>query len=89
VDAGILGPILITVAFVGVVALLMYLAARRITGQRTRFDWLFELWARAQGAQVYPPSLRGDPNPQLQEAAEVSRGDRATRSTPGESSPQP
>jgi hypothetical protein len=58
----------------------------RMTGHRSRFDGFYEAFARVQGARVYPPSLRGNPEPAIQEVVEVDRGDAAARSTPGESS---
>lgn len=75
---------LILIAVVPIFALtLILLGILRMQGHRTRFDSLLELFARSQGAAVYPPVLRGNPDPQVQEDAEVSRGDRATRETPG------
>jgi hypothetical protein len=75
---------LILIAIVPILALtLIFLGIRRMQGHRTRFDGLLELFARSQGAAVYPPALRGNPDPQVQEDVEVSRGDRATRETPG------
>ena len=61
----------------------IFVGIRRMQGHTTRFDRFFETIARAQGASVYPPSLRGNPDPLVQEDVEVSRGNRATRETPG------
>ena len=64
----------------------MYAAIRRMQGHPTRFDRFYESVAQLTGAQragIYPPSLRGDPTPQIQEDVEVSRGDRSVRGTPG------
>lgn len=73
-----IGAIVFVGAFVGI-----FVGIRRMQGHRSRFDGFFELIARSQGARVYPPSLRGNPDPAIQEDVEVSRGDRATRETPG------
>jgi hypothetical protein len=62
----------------------MYAGIRRLQGHRTRFDGLIELFLRSQGAGVYPPTLRGNPDPLEQEVVEVSRGDQSMRETPGE-----
>jgi hypothetical protein len=59
------------------------IGVRRLQGRRSRFDRVFEGLIRAGGAGVYPPSLRGNPDPQVQEDVEVGRGDRAMRRTPG------
>ena len=64
----------------------IYAGIRKMQGHPTRLDRLYETVARTQGAGVYPPSLRGDPRPQVEEHREVARGDAAVRSTPGESS---
>jgi hypothetical protein len=73
------GTVLVVGSLVGIIA-----GIRRMQGKRSRSDRFFELIARAQGASVYPPSLRGNPDPQVQEDVEVTRGDRAVRETPGE-----
>jgi hypothetical protein len=85
VEIGILVMFGAGLAFVLIALYGIYAGIRRMQGHRTRFDAVFETFARAQGAGVYPPSLRGDPNPQVQEAVEVDRGDSAVRATPGES----
>jgi hypothetical protein len=69
--------------FVGALGVL-YAGIQRLRGKRSRFDGLFETVVRADRAGVYPPSLRGNPDPQVEEDREVSRGDVAVRSTPGE-----
>jgi hypothetical protein len=60
------------------------LGIRRMQGHRSRFDGMFETLIKAQGAGVFPPSLRGNPDPLQQEVVEVDRGEAAVRTTPGE-----
>ncbi len=84
-DPGVLIVFVIGGAFFVMVLLGIYAGDRRLQGHPTRFDAFFENFVRAQGAGVYPPSLRGNPDPEIQEVREVSRGDDALRSTPGES----
>jgi hypothetical protein len=69
------------VVFVGV---FIWAAVLRMTGRRSRFDSLAETFVRAQGAGVYPPSLRADPEPKIVEQIEDGRGARASRDTPSE-----
>jgi hypothetical protein len=88
VDLGILLTFVLGAAFVGFALYGIYAGIRRMQGHPTRFDGLFETFVRSQRAGVYPPSLRGDPEPAIQEDAEVSRGDSAVRSAPGESPPR-
>jgi hypothetical protein len=73
-----MGAVVFVGALVGI-----YAGIRRMQGHPGRFDRYFETVARGTSAGVYPTSLRGDPNPQVQEDVEVSRGDRASRETPG------
>ena len=71
------------------VCVFAYAAVMRINGRRTRFDPLIETFIRAQGAAVYPPSLRPD-NPEPQPIIEeVDRADRGTHATPGTSAKPP
>ena len=58
----------------------------RMTGHRSRFDGFYEAFARVQGARVYPASLRGNPDPAIEEVREVTRGDASVCATPGQSS---
>jgi hypothetical protein len=88
-DLGVLATFALGAVFVGVLLFGFYAAIRRMQGRPTRFDRFFELLARSQGAGVYPPSLRGNPDPIEQEVSEVSRGDKATRETPGEARKKP
>jgi len=74
----VFGAVFVVVSLAGIV-----FGIRRMQGHRSRFDRFFELIARAEGASIYPPSLRGNPDPQVQEDVEVTRGDRAVRETPG------
>lgn len=74
----VLGAVFVIVALVGIV-----FGIRRLQGHRSRFDRVFELFARTQSAGVFPPSLRGNPDPLEQEVVEVSRADAAARETPG------
>jgi hypothetical protein len=83
------GWLLIGMAIVFLIAVVVfvYAAIMRMTGRRSRFDGLAETFVRAQGAGVYPASLRGDPNPQVVEEIEVDRGTTASRKAPNVSSP--
>lgn len=72
------------VAFVVILLVGIVVGIRRMQGQRSRFDGFFEVFVRSQGAGVYPPSLRGNPDPLEQEVIEVSRGDATIRTTPSE-----
>jgi hypothetical protein len=83
-ELGILVGFVLSGAFVVVALLGIYAAFRRMQGHPTRFDRFYEAFARAQAARVYPPSLRGNPDPLQNEVAEVSRSDRADRETPAE-----
>jgi hypothetical protein len=70
----------------GLIALIFVMARAtymRMTGRRT-LDSAAETMVRAQGAAVYPPTLRGDPVPQIVEEIEVSRSARAERDTPAD-----
>jgi len=87
-ELGILFTFVLGAAFVVFALYGIYAGIRRMQGHPTRFDRLFETLVLSQRAGVYPPSLRGDPQPAIQEDAEVSRADSAVRSTPGESSPK-
>jgi len=70
-----------SIAFIGALVGIV-VGIRRMQGKRSRFDRFFETIARSQAAGVYPPSLRGNPDPQVQEDVEVARGDRSIRETP-------
>lgn len=72
-----------SLAFVGALIGIV-VGIRRMQGKRSRFDHLFEVLVRAERAGVYPPSLRGNPDPQVQEDVEVTRGDRSVRETPAD-----
>ena len=74
-----LGAIFVVIALAGIV-----LSIRRMQGHSSRFDRVFETFVKAQGARVFPPSLRGNPDPLQQEVVEVDRGEDAVRTTPGE-----
>ncbi len=67
------------IAFLGV---FVYAATMRMMGRRSRFDHLAETMVRAQGAQIYPPSLRPDPEPAVIEEIETTRGTNAGRDAP-------
>ncbi|HUP82858.1 MAG TPA: hypothetical protein VM284_01575 [Candidatus Limnocylindria bacterium] len=88
-ELGILIGFALGAAFVVFALYGIYAGIRRMQGHPTRFDGSFETFVRSQRAGVYPASLRGDPDPPIQEAAEISRGDAAARSTPGESRDKP
>ncbi len=64
-----------------------YAAVMRMRGRRTRFDPFIATFMRAQGAAVFPPSLRGDPTPPAIESQEISRGTDASRRSPNEIDP--
>jgi hypothetical protein len=82
-ELGILITFVLGAAFVLFALIGIYAGIRRMQGHPTRFDGAFEAFVRSQRAGVYPPSLRGDPNPQVEEHREVARGDAAARQTPG------
>jgi len=73
-------------AFVVLMLYGIYAGIRKMQGNPTRLDRIYGTLARTQGAGVYPPSLRGNPDPEIEEVREVSRGDASVRATPGESS---
>jgi hypothetical protein len=73
-------------AFVVLMLYGIYAGVRKMQGHPTRLDRIYGTLARTQGAGVYPPSLRGNPDPEIEEVREVSRGDASVRATPGESS---
>ncbi|MEP7361044.1 MAG: hypothetical protein ABI744_05630 [Chloroflexota bacterium] len=50
------GAILLFVPLIGI-----YAGIRRMQGHQTRFDRFFELYARTQGAAVYPPCCAAIP----------------------------
>ena len=85
-ELGILVIFVLGAAFVALALIGIYAGIRKMQGHPTRLDHFYEILARTQGAGVYPPSLRGNPDPEIEEVAEVRRGDAAVRATPGESS---
>jgi hypothetical protein len=82
-ELGVLFSFLVGAAFVGFALFGIYAGIRRMRGHPTRLDGVFETFVRSQRAGVYPPSLRGDPDPQVEEHREVARGDAASRRAPG------
>jgi hypothetical protein len=74
------GAILVLAMLYGI-----YAGIRKMQGHPTRLDRFYGTVARTQAAGVFPPALRGETDPQVQEVREVSRGDDAARSTPGDS----
>ena len=77
----------LAIGFFAAVALFIWAAAMRMTGRRSRFDQFAETLVRAQGAAVYPASLRPDPEPAVTEQVEDSRAARADRDTPATTAP--
>jgi hypothetical protein len=53
------------------------------SGRTTRLDPVFDAMARAQSAGVYPHSLRGHVDQQIEYGAEAERSSHASRRTPG------
>jgi hypothetical protein len=82
-ELGILVVFVLGLGFVVLALIGIYAGIRRMQGHPTRWDGIFEAFVRSQRASVYPPSLRGDPSPQVEEHREVARGDAAVRATPG------
>jgi hypothetical protein len=72
----------IGLALVAFLAAFAYAALMRMRGRRSRFDAVFETMVRAQGASVFPPSLRGDPDQPAIESTEDSRAANASRDAP-------
>jgi hypothetical protein len=80
--------VVMAIGFFAVVAVFIWAAAMRMTGRRSRFDQFAQTLVRAQGAAVYPASLRPDPEPAVIEEIEDSRAARADRDTPADEVPQ-
>lgn len=74
--------LLMAIALIAFVGVFVYAATMRMMGRRSRFDHLAETMVRAQGAQIYPPSLRPDPEPAVIEEVETTRGTNAGRDAP-------
>jgi hypothetical protein len=70
------------VVLLALVAAMFWATYRRMTGRTSRFDSGFETMVKTQGAGIYPPSLRPDPDAPAIEVVEDSRASRTEHETP-------
>lgn len=81
-DLGTIVALLMGLALVASTAVVAYVGARGLLGNRSRFDGLLDRIATAQDAGVYPPSLRGDVSHAVDSGESATRAADRIRHTP-------